>query len=59
MSNQARGQITNELGQEYQDRVIQAARDAAGLSVYPDNAKRAIGATPAAAPAAEGQDKAG
>jgi peptidyl-prolyl cis-trans isomerase D len=59
MTNQARGQITNDLGQEFQDRIFQAARDAVDLKLYPDNAKRAIGVTPDVVPAAKGKGKAG
>lgn len=55
MTNQARGQITNDLGQEYENRIIQAARDATGLKLFPDNAKRAIGAAPVDAPATPGK----
>ena len=57
LTNQHRGDITNELGQEYQDRILQAARDAAKLKVFTDNARRALGVDPAEAPAAGGKAK--
>jgi peptidyl-prolyl cis-trans isomerase D len=51
MTNQARDQISRELIGDYQERVYQAARDAAKLQLFPDNAKRAIGVTPEETPA--------
>jgi peptidyl-prolyl cis-trans isomerase D len=56
MTNQARDQITNALVQEYQERVVQGARDAVDVKLYPENARRAIGVDPEEAPAAKGQN---
>ena len=57
MTNQARGQISNELGKDYQDRVFQATRDAVKVELFLDNARRAVGASPEEAPAAAGKAK--
>jgi peptidyl-prolyl cis-trans isomerase D len=57
MTNQARGQISNELVQDYQQRVFQAARDAVKVELFLDNARRAVGASPEEAPAAAGKAK--
>jgi len=56
MTNQARDQITNALVQEYQERVVQGARDAVDVKLYPENARRAIGVDPEEAAAAKGQN---
>jgi peptidyl-prolyl cis-trans isomerase D len=55
MTNQFRDQISQQLVGDYQSSVIHATRNATDLKLFPDNAKRAIGIDPEAAPATKGK----